>query len=185
MLKIRLAAVPPAGVADFTPDPSLPLTVLRAGSTRRRPSRCARSSSRTIAISYAVGRAGDLVGRAHRLPHCCHGNQFDALANNIGEGWACIAVGTKDRAGNFSVSPPLRVYIEYDYDGAGAFGEPRPPIPAPRRRHRRTRPRNTVRTGRLQHAPVQRDARDLLGARVRDRRDVLGPQLPLLIAATA
>ena len=49
----------------------------------------------------------------------CMGSQFDTRANNITEGWACIAVQSANLSGNSSVSPPLRVYIRYDGTGAG------------------------------------------------------------------
>ena len=52
----------------------------------------------------------------------CFGNQFDTYANNIQDGWACIAVATSDYADNFSVSPPLRVYIDYKIQ-PGAYGQ--------------------------------------------------------------
>ena len=46
------------------------------------------------------------------------GIQFDSRANNISEGWACIAVKATDNVGNISVSAPLRVCIDYDpFDG--------------------------------------------------------------------
>ena len=52
----------------------------------------------------------------------CFGQPFDTYANNISQGWACIAVATQDEANNFSVSPPLRVDIEYQY--SGPYGQP-------------------------------------------------------------
>ena len=97
VLKIRLGAVQPAGIANFTPETSLPSRrrhSARAVSTRTRPSRCARSCSRHR-DQLRRRPARDLVGRADRrfsLPR----HQFDTLANNIGEGWACIAVETTD-----------------------------------------------------------------------------------------
>ncbi|MBU1068711.1 hypothetical protein KJ975_04000 [Myxococcota bacterium] len=52
-------------------------------------------------------------------PLYCTGIQFDARANNIAEGWACIAVKATDNVGNTSVSAPLRVCIDYNpYDGS-------------------------------------------------------------------
>ena len=51
-------------------------------------------------------------------PLTCSGIQFDSRANNISEGWACIAVKATDNVGNISVSAPLRVCIDYDpFDG--------------------------------------------------------------------
>jgi hypothetical protein len=48
----------------------------------------------------------------------CGGRQFDALANNISDGWACIAVDVTDRLGNHQVSQPIRVCIDKDGDRA-------------------------------------------------------------------
>jgi hypothetical protein len=47
----------------------------------------------------------------------CGGRQFDALANNLKDGWACVAVRATDRLGNQQVSRVLRVCI--DHDGKG------------------------------------------------------------------
>ena len=52
------------------------------------------------------------------------GSQFDTLANNFADGWACIAVQSSDRSGNTSVSPPLRVYIKNDGSNAGKQAQP-------------------------------------------------------------
>jgi hypothetical protein len=49
----------------------------------------------------------------------CMGSQLDTAANNIADGWACIAVQSSDRSGNTSVSPPLRVYVKNDGTNAG------------------------------------------------------------------
>jgi hypothetical protein len=48
----------------------------------------------------------------------CAGRQFDALANNVNDGWACLAVSATDRLGSQQVSRPLRVCIDKDGDGA-------------------------------------------------------------------
>ncbi len=114
VLKIRLGAVPPAGTGDFTPE-TLALSYCESGIDPARPEPLCTFLQPHIAISYAFGQpAVWSVEPINGLR--CQGNQFDAWANHIGEGWACIAVGTKDRAGNLSVSAPLRVYIKYDYD---------------------------------------------------------------------
>jgi hypothetical protein len=47
----------------------------------------------------------------------CGGTQVDALANFIGDGWACLAVATSDRLGNKQVSRPMRLCIDKDSDG--------------------------------------------------------------------
>lgn len=48
----------------------------------------------------------------------CLGNGFDALATNIADGWACLAVRVEDNLGNVNVSAPMRVCIDGDGDGA-------------------------------------------------------------------
>jgi hypothetical protein len=45
------------------------------------------------------------------------GNQFDAFANNVHDGWACMAVRAADKLGNVQVSRVLRVCV--DHDGVG------------------------------------------------------------------
>ena len=87
----------------------------------------------------------------------CHGNQFDAKANQIEDGaWACIAVATKDHAGNFSVSAPLRVYVDYDYNGQPAHVRRQPAGRRPSRPVRApassTRLRTRCRPGRAPRA---------------------------------
>ncbi len=42
----------------------------------------------------------------------CMGYAFDALATNIDDGWACVAVRAVDNLGNVRVSAPLRVCID-------------------------------------------------------------------------
>ena len=108
----------------------------------------------SIAISYASGEPAIWsVEPINKL--YCQGSQFDTFANNIDEGWACIAVGTVDKVGNFSVSAPLRVYIKYDYDAGARRRSSRPSartrLPAPVRpraaRAATTRRLNTVTPG--------------------------------------
>ena len=45
------------------------------------------------------------------------GNQFDAFANNVHDGWTCMAVRAADKLGNQQVSRVLRVCV--DHDGVG------------------------------------------------------------------
>jgi len=49
----------------------------------------------------------------------CMGNAFDAVATNISDGWACVAVRAVDALGNVGISAPLRVCI----DSNGDMGE--------------------------------------------------------------
>jgi hypothetical protein len=48
----------------------------------------------------------------------CMGFPFDSLANDIQDGWACVAVRVVDNLGNVGVSRPLRVCIDRDGDGS-------------------------------------------------------------------
>jgi hypothetical protein len=132
VLKIRLAPVPRAGVGDFTPDSSLPpgptSAFCRRGLDAKLPDALCIGNQPTIAIGYA-GSEPAIWSVEHIDPtRWCFGQQFDTYANNIGEGWACIAVATSDYANNFSVSPPLRVDIQYKLGGGfGQAGRGTPP----------------------------------------------------------
>jgi hypothetical protein len=78
----------------------------------------------TVAISYAFGQPAiwsvEPIDKQH-----CHGNQLDTKANNLTNGWLCIAVGSADNAGSFGVSRVLRVYVDQgvDYDARHNFGD--------------------------------------------------------------
>jgi hypothetical protein len=52
------------------------------------------------------------------------GNQFDAFANNIRDGWACLAVRAADKLGNEQVSRVLRVCIDHNSDGVECPHQP-------------------------------------------------------------
>jgi hypothetical protein len=117
VLKVRLGPVPGQGAGDFTPDPSLPLPYCARGADTKLPAPpCKTLLEPSLSITYALGVPAIWSIDPIRPGLDCMGGQFDTLANNIGEGWACIAVATTDNIGNFSVSAPLRVYISYDYD---------------------------------------------------------------------
>ena len=51
----------------------------------------------------------------------CTGHQFDALANNLSEGWACAAVRAVDQVGNIGVSLPLQFFVDYTEDGVPTY----------------------------------------------------------------
>ena len=143
VLKIRLGAVPPQGIADFTSDPSLAAEPRCApGDDVDLPPLLCRGEEPTIAISYgpklpAIWSLEPIEPDGLR----CFGNQFDAYANHIGgsssrgggvpaPGWACIAVQATDMVGNTGVSAPLRVWIDYDGNQAcpaGSAGATTPP----------------------------------------------------------
>jgi hypothetical protein len=59
----------------------------------------------------------------------CAGMQFDALANNISDGWICVAVAFADGVGNRSVSRPIRLCV--DKDGTGICQQDGGPGAAP------------------------------------------------------
>lgn len=133
VLKIRLAPVKPGGIANFTSDPSLPLTAGSSAFCRRGADpvlpKPLCSGELPIAIGYLNDGSEPAIWTVEDInPSWCFGRQFDALANNISEGWACIAVATADLANNYSVSPPLRVDIDYRFNGAfGTAGRGNPP----------------------------------------------------------
>ena len=126
VLKVRLVPVKPKGIANFMADGTLPLpptaAYCRRGTDGALPPILCPGNQPTIAIGYAGGSESAIWTVEHIDPaDWCFGQQFDTYANNIGEGWACIAVATTDLANNFSVSPPLRVDI--DYKLAGPYGQ--------------------------------------------------------------
>jgi hypothetical protein len=123
VLKIRLVPVPRKGVADFTPDITLPVpptsAFCRRGLDPRIPDPLCIGNQPTIAIGYAGTESAIWTVEHLDDLRWCFGQQFDAFANNIADdSWACIAVATSDFANNFSVSPPLRVYVDYTFAGA-------------------------------------------------------------------
>jgi hypothetical protein len=141
VLKVRLKPVPPAGKADFTPDPSLPIPNFCApGSDSSIPETLCRPGPQpTIAISYAGGLPAiwSIEPIKPDDPAYCFGAQFDTKANKITavtsttpplpgpQGWKCLAIVTADMLGNSSTSQPLRVYLnDYAYGGEDytAFG---------------------------------------------------------------
>ncbi|MGE0549057.1 MAG: hypothetical protein AB7O24_16420 [Kofleriaceae bacterium] len=72
----------------------------------------------TIAISTPFGDAPQVFGIPPVATGNCMGYAFDARANNIDDGWACVATLTYDKMNNRSVSAPLRICIDADDDGA-------------------------------------------------------------------
>jgi hypothetical protein len=133
VLKVRLVPVPRMGVGNFTPDSSLPAppaslsAFCRRGTDAALPPLLCPGNQPSIAIGYA-GNQPAIWSVENVDARWCFGKQFDTYANNIGEGWACIAVATTDFANNFSVSPPLRVDIDYKLTGNyGQNGRGTPP----------------------------------------------------------
>jgi hypothetical protein len=70
-------------------------------------------------IERPVSEADEIYTLApYEADDACMGLPFDSLANNIADGWACVAVRVVDRLGNVGVSKPIRVCIDRDGDGA-------------------------------------------------------------------
>jgi hypothetical protein len=119
-LKLNMVSIDPGGNADFTPYVGWPAPCETSGIDEDPPSRLCAGVNNDVytIIFYTV----DLTEPAiyglppydSGSPLMCTGIQFDSLANNISEGWACIAVKGFDNAGNIGVSAPLRVCIDYD-----------------------------------------------------------------------
>ncbi len=138
VLKVRLAPVTPGGFSDFTPDVSVPVAATAGwpcirGIDPEPPLPMCSFQQPTVAIGYAgIENPLPAIWSVEPVDEVrCHGNQFDTKANNIGPGWACIAVGTTDLAGNFSVSAPLRVYIDPAGNYSHRFGETPTGVGAP------------------------------------------------------
>jgi hypothetical protein len=138
VLKVRLAPVTPAGAADFTDDPTLPITLAGGGTCRAGDEvdppfdLCPLGPQPSLAISYAGGVPAIWAAEPVTIQDeaFCFGSQLDTKANNIvavkksnppllaPAGWKCIAIATADMNGNTSTSAPIRVYLD-DYDLGG------------------------------------------------------------------
>jgi hypothetical protein len=121
VLAIRLLPVPPKGSGDFTPDPALMFPNpdypgCTAGVDLIGPRRLCGSEFLTVVIGMPAARGPDAaiwaVAPITTAEPWCVGSQFDSFANEIPEGWACIAAAASDRLGNASVSQPMRVWIQ-------------------------------------------------------------------------
>jgi hypothetical protein len=138
VLTVRLAGVPPKGGADFTFDSSLVTPAGMAaypacnpGGAISGPRRLCGSQMMTIVIGYpaAVGPNPAIwaIEPITQNEPWCVGSQFDAFANQIPEGWACLAAAASDQLGNNGVSSPLRVWIQ----NRGLPEGPKCPAPPP------------------------------------------------------
>jgi hypothetical protein len=123
VLAVRLTPVRTKGAGDFTPDPALLDPQVAAtypgcspGSEVDAPPRLCGSQIQTVVIGTPAATGPDTAIWAldpitDGEPWCV-GSQFDSFANQIAEGWACVAAAAGDRLGNASVSAPLRVWIQ-------------------------------------------------------------------------
>jgi hypothetical protein len=123
VLAVRLGPVRTKGAGDFTPDPALldPQVVAgypgcSPGAEVDAPPRLCGSQIQTVVIGTPA--ASDPETAIWALDPItdgepwCVGSQFDSFANQVSEGWACVAAAAADRLGNASVSAPLRVWIQ-------------------------------------------------------------------------
>jgi hypothetical protein len=121
-LLMNLVPIPPTGNANMTADPSIagdPSLDCVAGAEAAAPDPLCYTTDMTIAVPYAFTKEPAIWSPAPVIsgtPQCV-GNQFDAFANNIHDGWACLAVRAADKLGNEQVSRVLRICI--DHDGVG------------------------------------------------------------------
>ena len=81
------------------------------------PPVCVLQSSMTRIIELETSSKSALFGIPPINTDQCLGNAFDALATNISEGWACVAVRVEDLLGNKGISPPMRLCIDHNGDG--------------------------------------------------------------------
>jgi hypothetical protein len=123
VLTIRMVGVPVKGAADFTPDPLLMTPGGAAaypgcspGLDPLGPRRLCGSEPLTVVIGSPAARgptpaiyALEPITQGEPL---CVGSQFDSYANEIPEGWACIAAAATDKLGNSATSQPMRVWIQ-------------------------------------------------------------------------
>lgn len=125
VLVLNMEAIPPTGEARFTPepDPQFPPICSISGPETDPPEPLCLDTEMTVAIFYGIDHTQPAI---YSLPPIvppdpvgvkCTGLQFDSLANNISEGWACVAVRAEDYLGNIGISPPLAVCVDYELDG--------------------------------------------------------------------
>jgi hypothetical protein len=116
---LKMVQVPAGGTPDN--EPTLDLYAApncQAGTDMGPPKPLCRVTNLTIAIQDFDSKA-PLIWTlppvvANDLE--CLGLPFDALANHIADGWACAAIAFADKAGNHSVSRPLRLCINKSGD---------------------------------------------------------------------
>jgi hypothetical protein len=128
-LLVNMAPITPGGGADYTPrvpDPGAPCL---SGSDAKPPEPLCLTTNLSQAIAYSSPALPAIYTVPPVVPGGqCVGRQFDALGNNVADGWICLAVAVSDKLGNSQVSRPLRVCIDKDGVG-GECGASKPPMP--------------------------------------------------------
>ena len=123
VLVLNMTPIPPTGDANFIPEqnPVLPLGCDLTGTSSDTPSDLCAVTPMTVSLFYTLDPQEPAIYSLEPVtPNdslFCSGQQFDALANHISEGWACAAVRAKDRLGNIGISQPLPICIDYTMDG--------------------------------------------------------------------
>jgi hypothetical protein len=127
-LVINMIPVPVGGGADFTLDTLVPYPVgCDVGIDTSPPAFLCATTNLTVAMSYSTSTKSAIWTLSPVVSDGlqCAGRQFDALANNISNGWACLAVAVTDKLGNASVSRPIRICVNRDGTGSACT------LPAP------------------------------------------------------
>jgi len=131
-LLVNMVSIAPGGPGDFTPEPGMACT----GAEAKVPDPTCDTTDNVYKgvwgegagyhsyyMSLVIPYANARLPAIWTLPPVvgdglqCAGRQFDSFANNINDGWVCLAVAVADNLGNSQVSRPLRVCI--DHDGMG------------------------------------------------------------------
>jgi hypothetical protein len=124
VLVLNLVPIDPAGSADFTnaDETNLPGGCDVPGDDTEVPDTLCMATAMTVAVFYTVDVAEPAIYTLEPVdsssPAVCTGNQFDALANNIGDGWTCASVRAVDNLGNIGVAQPIALCIDHDMDGS-------------------------------------------------------------------
>lgn len=117
---IDLFGLPPAGNANFTAPPVPPFAGTHEAAcndgqdTTVPPPICDISSPAIRVTKEEVGNDPVIYSIPPQTTIQCLGNAFDAVATNMSDGWACVAVRALDNLGNVGISPPLRICIDSD-----------------------------------------------------------------------
>jgi len=89
--------------------------------TETPPANLCQSVDATRAIETPTGESA-IFGLTPVDGDRCMGNAFDALANQVSDGWACLVVRAEDQLGNVGVSKILPVCIDTDSNTSDCAG---------------------------------------------------------------
>src|SRR5262249_23012365 len=118
-VSLELVKIPPTGIADFTPG-TFPLYWggCNYGTDTMPPSAlCPPQTFLRLWVGlYRIGVTEPVIWAPPQVlappdPRC-GGLPFDALANNVADGWLCVAVAFVDGVGNRSVSRAIRLCLD-------------------------------------------------------------------------